>query len=72
LEEIESSNWKIKRWVECGDSQYIEDPVTKKMRWLEREEFKLAKDGVDIVIKKGDLCVNSPADWWKKYNELKK
>ena len=46
--------------------------LPKKMRWVECEEFKLVVDGVDIVIKKGDLCVNSPADWWEKYNELKK
>ena len=39
---------------------------------VECEKFKLVVDGVDIVIKKGDLCVNSPADWWEKYKELKK
>jgi hypothetical protein len=72
LEDIESSDGKIKRWVECVDSQYIEDPVTKKMRWLECEEFKLVVDGIEIVIKKGDLCVNSPADWCEKYKEFKK
>ena len=71
LEEIESSNGKIKRWVECGDSQYTEDPITKKMRWSECEKFKLVVDGVDIAIKKGDLCVNSPADWWEKYKKFK-
>jgi len=72
LEDIESSDGKIKRWVECIGSQYIEDPVTKKMRWVECEEFKLVVDGAETIVKKGDLCVNGPADWLEKYTELKK
>jgi hypothetical protein len=72
LEDVGSSNCKIKRWVECVDYQYIEDPATKKMRALECEEFKLIVDGVETVVKKGDLCVNSPSDWWEESKEFKK
>jgi hypothetical protein len=50
LEDIESSDWKIKRWVECVDSQYIEDPVTKKKKSVECEEFKLIIDGVERIV----------------------
>lgn len=67
FEIIDSSNGKIKRWVECADYQYIENPVTNKMRWVECEEFKLVVDGVETVVKKGDLCINIPADWWEEY-----
>jgi len=69
---IESSDGKIKRWVECADSYYAEDPKTKKMRWFESESFTLIVDGTEILINKGDLCVNNPADWWEKYTEFKK
>lgn len=67
LEGKESAGGKTKRWVECADCQYIEDPVTKKKKSVECEEFTLVVDGIEIVIKKGDLCVNSPADWWEEY-----
>ncbi len=65
LESSESSDGKIKRWVECVDYQYIEDPETKKLRRSECESFAMVVDGIEVVIKKGDLCVNSPADWWE-------
>jgi len=71
LEDIESSDGKIKRWVECVDYQYTENPVTKKMMRLECEEFKLVVDAVEIVIKKNDLCANNPSDWWEEYKALK-
>jgi hypothetical protein len=50
FEDIESSEGKIKRWVECVDYQYIEDPVTKKKKSVECEEFKLIIDGVERIV----------------------
>jgi hypothetical protein len=71
FEDIESSKEKTKRWVECVDYQYVENPVTKKIMRLECEEFKMVVDGAEIVIKKGDLCVNNPSNWWEEYKSNK-
>lgn len=71
FEILDPSSGKMKRWVECADYHYAEDLRTKKMRWVECEEFKLVVNGVEIVVKKGDLCVNTPADWWEEYKRNK-
>jgi len=71
FEDIDSSEGKIKRWVECADYQYVENPVTKETILLECEEFKLVVDGAEIIVKKGDLCVNSADDWWAEYKSNK-
>jgi len=71
FEIIDPSTGKMKRWVECIDYQYVENPATKKMMRLECEEFRLVVDGAEIVIKKGDLCVNNPSDWWEEYKSSK-
>jgi hypothetical protein len=69
FEGIDSSKGKTKKWVECVECQYSENPVTKKMRWSACEEFTLVADGVETIVKKGDLCVNSPVDWWEEYKD---
>jgi hypothetical protein len=56
----------VKRWVECADYHYAEDPKTKKMRWFEKESFKLVVHGTEVEVKKGDLCVNNRSDWLGK------
>jgi hypothetical protein len=71
LEQFDESG-KVKRWVECVDSYYAEDPRTGRMGWIEKESFVLIVDGTEIRIKKGDLCVKNPPDWWEKYKESKK
>jgi len=72
FEDVVESN-KIKRkWVECADYQIVENPVTKKMIWTECESFTLVVDSIEIMIKKGDLCVNNPDDWWGEYKDLQK
>jgi hypothetical protein len=70
--EVTDKSGVVKRWVECIDYYYAEDPITKKMKWFESESHKLTVDGTEIIIRKGDLCVNSPPDWWEKYKESKK
>lgn len=72
LEDSISSNGINKRWVECVDYQYIRDSETGMRRRLYSEEFKLIIDGAEIIVKKGDLCVNSPVDWWETYKEFEK
>jgi len=66
----------IKRWVECGDYYFPKDPETMRMGWLVKESHTVIVDGNEIVIKKGDLCINNPNDWWEryweKYKEFKK
>jgi len=64
LEDSEKSEWKIRRWIECVDYYHAEDPETKEMRCFQCEEFTLVEDGIETVVKKGDLCVNNPPDWW--------
>lgn len=68
FESSASSDGIRKRWVECVEYQFVEDPVTQKMRRVESEEFKLEIDGDEVIVKKGYLCVNRPVDWWEDYN----
>ena len=63
LEDMEKADGKNKRWVECADYYYAEDPHTKKMTQCEREKFILIRDGAEIEVRQGDLCLCNPSDW---------
>lgn len=57
---------KIKRWIvctECFKNEYG--------KLIECDEHYRGEDGVSVLVKKGDLCVNAPSDWWHEWS-LKK
>lgn len=53
---------KIKRWVVCTDYRKNEFG-----RLIECDEHYRYENGVRIVVKKGELCVKAPPDWWEEY-----
>jgi hypothetical protein len=66
LEDMGNADGKSKRWVECSDYYYAEDPNTKKMTKYEREKFILIRDGAEIEIRQGALCISNSSDWLEK------
>ena len=40
----------MKKWIECADYDYGEDPRTEKMRWLQKDSFKLVVDDIEIGV----------------------
>ncbi len=59
---FDSVKGEIKRWVVCTD--YFKDEYG---RLIEYDEHYRIEDGVKIFVKKGELCVNAPVDWWQAY-----
>ena len=53
---------KIKRWVVCTD--YCKNEYGKPIEC--NEHFRI-EDGIKIVVRKGELCIKAPIDWWGEY-----
>jgi len=66
FEEVTESG-KVRRWVECSDSYQGCDLRTGKINWFECESFYLITSEAKVFIKKGDLCVDNPSDWWAEH-----
>ncbi len=63
------SSGKVRRWVECADYYCYWDMRKWKIVWVMSEAFTLIVNGVEVEVKKGDLCVNNPSDWWDEYKK---
>lgn len=66
FEEVTGSG-KVRRWVECSDSYPACDLRTGKLRWFECDSFYLIIGETGVLIRKGEVCVNNPPDWWREY-----
>jgi len=56
------SEGKIKRWVVCTD--YYKNEFG---RLIECDKHNRIEDEVTVLVKKGELCIKAPLDWWEEY-----
>lgn len=59
---LDTVRGEFKRWVVCTD--YFKNEHGKL---IECDEHYRVEDGVKIIVRKGELCVNAPPDWWEEY-----